>query len=130
VHLTDLAGYVPASGVGAVSLNVTVANSEGTGFVTVYACGNREAVSSVNFTAAQTVANAVISPVSAAGTVCFYASAFTESSSTSTVGYRSVKRSRRLARSAYSTPASVRATRCCVPSPPGLWHRAQSSRYR
>lgn len=78
VQLTDLAAYVPATGVGAVSLNVTVANSEGTGFVTVYACGNRESVSSVNFTVGQAVANAVMSPVSSTGTVCFYASAFTD----------------------------------------------------
>ena len=78
VNFTDLDGFVPAAGVGAVSLNVTVANSEAAGFVTVYACGTREAVSSVNFTAGQTVANAVMSPVSVAGSVCFYASAFTD----------------------------------------------------
>jgi hypothetical protein len=78
VKLTDLAGYVPATGVGAVSLNVTVANSDRPGFVTVYACGDREAVSSVNFTAGQTVANAVMSPVSDTGSVCFYASALTD----------------------------------------------------
>jgi hypothetical protein len=78
VHLTDLGGYVPATGVGAVSLNVTVTNPEASGFVTVYACGTREAVSSVNYVAGQTVANAVISPVSATGTVCFYSSAPTD----------------------------------------------------
>ena len=78
VHLTDLNGYVPATGVGAVSLNVTVTNPVASGFVTVYACGTRDAVSSVNFNAGQTVANAVISPVSATGTVCFYSSALTD----------------------------------------------------
>ncbi|MEO5840343.1 MAG: ice-binding family protein [Acidimicrobiales bacterium] len=78
VQLTDLPGYVPANGVGAVSLNVTVTNPEAAGFLTVYACGVREAVSSVNFSIAQTVANAVITPVSSTGTVCFYASSLAD----------------------------------------------------
>lgn len=72
VKVTDLAGVVPASGVGAVSLNVTVTNPEGAGFVTVYPCGPRALVSSVNYGAGATVANAVIAPVSASGTVCFF----------------------------------------------------------
>ncbi len=78
VRLTDLIGYVPAGGVGSVSLNVTVTNPEASGFITVYACGARAAVSSVNFVAGQTVANAVIAPVSASGTVCFYSMAATD----------------------------------------------------
>jgi hypothetical protein len=73
VQMTDLAGYVPASGVGAVSLNVTSTGSTADGFITVYACGSLEEVSSVNFRAGQTVANAVIAPVSPGGAVCFYA---------------------------------------------------------
>jgi len=74
VQVTDLSGLVPASGVTAVSLNVTVTNTEAPGFVTVFACGTMEEVSSVNFNGAgQTVANAVIAPVSANGTICFYA---------------------------------------------------------
>jgi hypothetical protein len=72
VKVTDLVGVVPASGVGAVSLNVTVTNPEGAGFVTVYPCGPRALVSSVNYGAGATVANAVIAPVSASGTVCFF----------------------------------------------------------
>ena len=72
VKVIDLPGVVPASGVGAVSLNVTVENPAADGFVTVYPCGTRQFVSSVNFVAGQTVANAVIAPVSADGTVCFY----------------------------------------------------------
>jgi hypothetical protein len=77
VRFTDLGGIVPAGGVGAVSLNVTAADPDQAGFVTVYACGARETVSSVNFDAGQAVANAVIAPVSGDGTVCFYASATT-----------------------------------------------------
>jgi hypothetical protein len=75
VQLADLAGRIPATGVGAVSLNVTVTEPEGDGFVTVYPCDPRPLASSVNFVAGQTVANAVIAPVSPTGEVCFFASA-------------------------------------------------------
>lgn len=78
VQMTDLAGYVPASGVGAVSLNVTSNGATADGYITVYACGTREVVSSVNFTAGHTVANAVITPVSPSGAVCFYATTPTD----------------------------------------------------
>ncbi len=76
VQFTNLPGGItPASGVGAVSLNVTVTGSrapdEG-GFVTVYPCGSRPDASNLNFRTGQTVPNAVISPVSANGEVCFY----------------------------------------------------------
>jgi hypothetical protein len=72
VEVTDLAGYVPADGVGAVSLNLTVSRPEADGFITVYPCGTRADVSSLNYAAGQTLANAVIAPVSSTGTVCFY----------------------------------------------------------
>ena len=83
VKVTDLVGgdgvrLVPAAGVGAVSLNVTATDVEGAGFVTVYPCGVRPLVSSLNVTAGVTVPNAVIAPVSAAGTVCFYSSVATD----------------------------------------------------
>ncbi|HEX2782298.1 MAG TPA: ice-binding family protein [Ilumatobacteraceae bacterium] len=78
VRMTDLAGFVPASGVGAVSLNVTSTQSRADGFITVYACGARELVSSVNFAAGRTVANAVVTPISATGTVCFFANTPTD----------------------------------------------------
>ena len=69
-------GGLPATGVAAVSLNVTVTESEnpavGGGFVTVFPCGVRPDASNLNFVAGQTVPNAVIAPVSATGTVCFY----------------------------------------------------------
>ncbi len=73
VQVTDLAGVTPAAGVGAVSLNVVVTGSSAGGFLTVYPCGERKLVSSVNFSAGATVANAVTVPVSESGTVCFYA---------------------------------------------------------
>ena len=75
VEVTDLAGVVPANGVGAVALNVTVTNPNGAGFITVYPCGARPLVASVNYVAGQTVPNAVIAPVSPTGTVCFYSHA-------------------------------------------------------
>ena len=62
VRLTDLAGYIPGDGVGAVSLNVTVTNPDASGFITVYPCGARTLVSSLNYVAGQTVANTVIAP--------------------------------------------------------------------
>ncbi len=74
VKLTDLTGLVPATGVGAVSLNVTAVNATANGFVTVFPCGTQPFVSSVNFTPGANVANAVIAPVSVAGTICFFSS--------------------------------------------------------
>jgi hypothetical protein len=69
VKVTDLSVLVPASGVGAVSLNVTVTQAEGSGFVTVYPCGTKPNASSLNYVAGQTIPNAVIAPVSAQGEV-------------------------------------------------------------
>ena len=48
------------------------------GFITVYPCGARDLVSSVNFALGQTVSNAVIATVSADGNVCFFSSATTD----------------------------------------------------
>jgi hypothetical protein len=69
---------MPATGVGAVSLNVTATNPIASGFVTVFPCGDRPLASSVNFTAGATVANAVVTPVSASGEVCFFANVDTD----------------------------------------------------
>ena len=71
--MTGAAG-VPTSGVAAVSLNVTVIDPIGAGFVTVYPCGDRPLTSSLNFATGQVVPNAVIAPVSPNGEVCFYSS--------------------------------------------------------
>ena len=68
-------GAIPASGVGAVSLNVTVTDTTADdfgGYVTVYPCGTRPEASNLNFVSGQTIPNAVITPVSANGKVCFY----------------------------------------------------------
>jgi len=78
VKLTDLAGYIPGTGVGAVSLNVAVTGPGADGFITVYPCGTRNVVASLNFAAGETVGNSVIAPVSSTGTVCFYSSATTD----------------------------------------------------
>ena len=69
-------GGVPAdaSTIGAVSLNVTAANTtvgnEG-GWVAVYPCGTTPNVSNLNFVSGQITPNAVVTPVSAQGTICF-----------------------------------------------------------
>ena len=78
VQVTDLAGYTPATGVSAVSLNVTATGTEGPGFMTVFACGPMEGVSSLNYDTGATVANAVIAPVSGAGTICVYSQQLTD----------------------------------------------------
>ena len=69
-------GGLPSAKVAAVSLNVTVIDGEsptaGGGYVTVFPCGIRPETSNLNFTAGQTVPNAVIAPVSSRGTICFY----------------------------------------------------------
>jgi hypothetical protein len=72
VKVTDLSGVVPATGVGAVSMNVTVTEPDGAGYVTVYPCGTQPNASSLNYVAGQTIPNAVIAPVSAQGEVCFF----------------------------------------------------------
>jgi len=76
VKVTGVGG-VPGAGVGAVSLNVTVVAPDDAGYVTVFPCGARPSASNLNFTAGQVVPNAVITPVSSAGEICFYSSANT-----------------------------------------------------
>ncbi len=65
-----------ASGVLRVSMNVTVTGTQGEGYVTVYPCGTRPGSSNINFAAGQTIANAVMTPVSK-GKVCIFTSAAT-----------------------------------------------------
>jgi ELWxxDGT repeat protein len=74
LQVTGTAG-VPYHGVAAVSLNVTAVSTEAGnegGYVTVYPCGTKPEASNLNFTAGQIIPNAVVAPVSASGTVCFY----------------------------------------------------------
>ena len=64
----------PAS-IAAISLNVTVVDGQAPdegGYVTVYPCGTRPNASNLNFTNGQTIPNAVITPVSSNGKICFY----------------------------------------------------------
>ena len=75
VQVNDLPGATPATGVAAVSLNVTATAASSAGFVTVYPCGQRPFVSNVNYEPGDTVANAVLTPVSTTGTICIHASA-------------------------------------------------------
>ena len=65
-------GGVPAGAAAAV-LNVTATEGQGDGFVTVYPCdAPKPLASSLNFVAGTSVANAVVTGLSAAGTVCLY----------------------------------------------------------
>lgn len=67
VRAGGLAG-VPASGVAAVVLNVTVTGPTSSGYVTAFPDGQpRPTASNLNFVAGQTVPNSVIAPVSADG---------------------------------------------------------------
>ena len=71
----DVAGAagIPA-GAKATLLNVTVTGGAGAGYLTVYPCGTeRPLASNLNFSAGQTVANAVVAPLGG-GKACFYAS--------------------------------------------------------
>jgi len=64
------AGSIPASGVAAVALNITVTNATGGGYVTAYADGTpRPGTSNLNYSTGQTLANQVIAPVAADGAI-------------------------------------------------------------
>ena len=58
----------------AVVLNVTVTAPEGSGFITVYPCGEPlPTASNLNFVAGDTVPNAVVVKLGAGGKVCLFA---------------------------------------------------------
>ena len=66
-------GLIPASGVAAVVLNVTVTNPTAASFVTVWPTGQaRPTASNINFVAGQTVPNLVTVKVGAGGQVSLY----------------------------------------------------------
>jgi hypothetical protein len=66
-------GGVPADA-DAVVLNVTVTGAEGSGFITVFPCGEAlPTASNLNFQAGDTVPNAVVVKVGAGGMVCLFA---------------------------------------------------------
>ncbi|MFT4826141.1 MAG: hypothetical protein ACI9J0_004084 [Cryomorphaceae bacterium] len=62
-----------AANMGAVALNVTAVTPSAAGYITVWPCDiPRPLSSNINFSAGQVVANGVLAPVSASGTVCLY----------------------------------------------------------
>jgi len=64
---------VPATGVTAVALTVTVTQASAAGFITVYGSGGkRPLASNLNFLPGQNVPNLVIVPVGADGKVALY----------------------------------------------------------
>ena len=66
-------GNLPASGITAVSVNITVTNTHGGGFVTAYPDGGTTpTASNVNFGTGQTVANADVVPVGSDGKIDIY----------------------------------------------------------
>ncbi len=72
-------GGVPASGVSAVALNVTVTGPRSGGYVTAYPAGvTRPLASNLNFPAGATQANLVVVQVGAGGKVELYSSAVTQ----------------------------------------------------
>ncbi len=69
-------GGVPATGAEAVTLNITVDQPQGGGFVTVFPCGQDvPTASNLNFSRGQTIANLVNVKLAANGTVCIFTSA-------------------------------------------------------
>ena len=71
-------GGLPATGVAAATVNVTVTEPDGPGFITAYPCDrDRPTASNLNFVAGQTVPNLVTVRLSAAGTLCLFTSATT-----------------------------------------------------
>ena len=66
-------GGVPATGVGSVALNVTVARPSATSFLSVWPAGQpRPNASNLNFVAGQTVPNMVIVPIGAGGQISMF----------------------------------------------------------
>jgi hypothetical protein len=80
VKMTDLsAAGVPATGVGAVVLNITAMNSVSSGYITAYNCGQRPRLWNLSFSENTPVAAMAIVPVkSLTGEVCIYSSAATD----------------------------------------------------
>ncbi len=71
-------GEVPATGVGAVVMNVTAVGPQGYGFVTAYPCGVKPLASSLNYSPGAIVGNEVIAKLDSTGKVCLYSEATTD----------------------------------------------------
>ena len=66
-------GGVPATGVSAVVVNLTVTDAAGSGYITAFPSGvNRPNASNLNFVAGQTVPNLVVVPVGADGKIVLF----------------------------------------------------------
>ncbi len=72
ISLKVTAGALPANGISAVVLNVTVTQPATLGFVTAWGGGARPTASNVNFAAGETVPNLVVTPISSDGFVSLY----------------------------------------------------------
>ena len=71
-------GGVPASGVAAVALNVTITEPSAAGYLTVWPTGSPQPLASnLNFTAGRTIANSVVTKVGANGQISLFNSAGT-----------------------------------------------------
>ncbi len=71
--VTGRSGAGVPGGSAAVVLNVTVTGAQGPGFVTVYPCdAPQPTASNLNYGTGDTIPNAVITKLSATGTVCLY----------------------------------------------------------
>ncbi len=65
-------GGIPATGVSAAALNITVTGPSAEGFITAYSGGTAQpGTSNLNFVPGQTVPNSAITPVGADGTISF-----------------------------------------------------------
>lgn len=74
VPMTGVAG-IPATGVSAVSMNITAVNGAAAGFLTAFPCDQPQPnASNVNFIADRPVPNAAIVGLSADGALCVFAS--------------------------------------------------------
>lgn len=70
---------IPASGVTAVSMNITAVNAAAPGYLTAFPCDQPQPnASNVNYIAARAVPNAAIVGLSADGALCVYASQTTD----------------------------------------------------
>lgn len=75
MQVTGLAGRVPARGVGAVAVVVTVDGATAAGHLTAYPCGARPTASMLNVTARRTVTSSALLPVDpVSGRVCLVVS--------------------------------------------------------
>jgi alpha-tubulin suppressor-like RCC1 family protein len=67
-----------AGGASSAALNITATDAHGSGYITVWPCGqNRPEASNLNVSAGSTVANSVISGIGSGGTVCIFTSVAT-----------------------------------------------------